>query len=177
MKHQEDIRSPLSNIASFYTKSLEFDLTQQTFNTKIVLRLGALGMRQYCENTEINTIHSPAFDDANQYLFQIQFIQVNKNSPEFHSTYKSCESALIFDFAKLGIALHQEGLLSLITFATNLQEEIEENWGNRSVDRVGSAALPDLKKQLSTISEEIVSQLNQGLLIYFVTTWASRSCR
>lgn len=148
---------------------MEFDLTQQTFNTKILLRLAALGIKQYCENTEINTIHSPAFDDANQYLFQIQFIQVNKNSPEFHSTYKSCEAALILDFAKLGIVLHQEGLLGLIQFATNLQDEIEESWGTRAVDRVGSAALPELKKQLSTISEEIVSQLNQGLLIDFLT--------
>ncbi|XP_044259687.1 vacuolar protein sorting-associated protein 13 isoform X2 [Tribolium madens] len=159
VKHQTDISSSITNIACFSVKSLELGLIQQTYNTKITLDLGGIGLVQTLNDTQIKMISSPTFEEGEQYLFQIKITQVNKNSPEFHSTYKSCETSLVLEFAKLGIILHKEGLLGLIQFATNLQTEIDDIWGSRPLERVGSTHTPTFKSQLSTISEGLGTQL------------------
>ncbi|RZC35600.1 vacuolar protein sorting-associated protein 13A-like, partial [Asbolus verrucosus] len=155
LKHQDHVEAPANNVASFNAKSLEFDLIQQTYNTKVLLRLASIGLTQCYNNKEINIISSPGFEIGEQYLFEIKFIQVDKGSPEFHSVFHSCETCLILTFAKLGIILHKESLLALIQFATGLQSDLEEAAGLKGdlVRKVSSTSTPNLKKQLSTISE------------------------
>jgi hypothetical protein len=164
IKHQVDMDSPGHKIASFCAKSLELDLMQQTYNTKISLRLAGIGLIQYHQEKEIKIISTPYLEGGEQYLFQIRFTQVDKSSPEFHSTYKSCESTLVLEFAKLGVVLHKEGLLSMIKFGTELQSDIEETWGDRGPrERIATTHSPGFKQQLSVISEGLAS--SQGVLI------------
>lgn len=162
IKHQTDLSSFVTNIASFSVNSLSFGLIQQTYNTKITLDLGGISLIQNLENKEIKMINSPTFEEGEQHLFQIKFTQVNKNSPEFHSTYKSCEASLILEFAKLGVVLHKEGLLALIQFGTTLQTDMEEILKSEDAERVASIHPTDVKRQLSTISEGLLSTSAPG---------------
>lgn len=79
---------------------------------------------------------------------------MDPKSPYLHSTYKSCETSLNLNFAKLTVVLHQEGLLAIMAFATSLQEEITQILQNKKVDKIASAG-----RRLSTISESKIQSI------------------
>ena len=154
--HQTTTHEAPAPVVSFQARKLEFGLVQQTYNTKITLGLAGINLVQRHANNDIKMIWSPGFHGGEEYLIKVRFTQVNKTSPEFHSTYKSCEVGLVLEFAKLNIILHKEGLLSLIQYATGLQDDVNEIWGDKAADRIASArGTPAFTSQLSTISEGI----------------------
>lgn len=154
-----------SHLVTFKVHTVQLSLTQQTFNTKINLLLGSISCYQTRQDKIIDIISSHNID-GNQGLFKVEFIQVSNKSkllfylvntnvsqvdsksPDLHSVYKSCETSLNLNFAVLNIILHQEGLLSIIAFATALQDEITHIMENKKTDRVAYAG-----RRLSSISE------------------------
>lgn len=73
--------------------------------------------------------------------------QVDPKSPDLHSVHKSCETSLNLNFAVLNVILHQEGLLSIISFVSSIQEEITSMMETQQIDKVASAG-----RRLSTVS-------------------------
>lgn len=63
-------------LAKFNVKSLEIDLVQQTYNTSITVKLGSIDLKQYREKDTIDIISSPLFTEKNQYLINVNFMQV-----------------------------------------------------------------------------------------------------
>lgn len=51
---------------------------------------------------------------------------MDKKSPEFHSIYHSCESNLFLEFSSLNVLLHQESLQELMTFAMDVQTDLND---------------------------------------------------
>lgn len=74
--HQEHAGSPMVPLARFNAKSLEIDLAQQTYITSITVKLGSIDLQQYRDNDTINIISSPLFTEKNQYLINVNFMQV-----------------------------------------------------------------------------------------------------
>ncbi|KAJ8953002.1 hypothetical protein NQ318_015363 [Aromia moschata] len=152
---QASLGSTGSELACFKANSLECNLEQQTYNTKVSLLLGSILLQQNRGTDVINIISTSVTDAEKEYLLKVQFTQVDIKSPELHSTYKSCETSLLLDFRVLGIILHQEGLLSLIQFSTDLQDQIMELTQLNQRDRIATARLD---RKISTISESSTIQ-------------------
>lgn len=84
------------------------------------------------------------------------FIKVNKNSPEFHSKYHSCEVLLTLEIKKLDLFLHQEGIQEIMKFVSELQSQLKllENDPTEMLEKQSSEIL---KRTLSTLSENMPS--------------------
>ncbi|KAJ8937448.1 hypothetical protein NQ314_011837 [Rhamnusium bicolor] len=152
LNQQATLNSAISELASCKVKGLEFKLKQQTFNTNVSLLLGSISLQQNREGTAYDIISTPIANSGEEYLFKVQFNQVDIKSPELHSVYKSCESSLLLDFGVLNIILHQEGLLSLIRYGTNIQNDITQLLEDTPHDRVATTRTG---RQLSVISEHL----------------------
>lgn len=67
-------------IMEFCCMSLEVDMTQQTFNTEVKLRLGGIGLRHFRpQNTDLQIISTPMTSGQDEYLFSVNFLQVITN--------------------------------------------------------------------------------------------------
>ncbi|XP_031336343.1 vacuolar protein sorting-associated protein 13 isoform X2 [Photinus pyralis] len=156
VNHQEDAASPNEEILNLKICQLEAGYVQQTFNKDIVLKLGSINCGQMRHSTTIPIVNTPLEGEKGSYLIKVNFIQVNKLSPEFHTKHQSCESRLILNFTKLNVTLHQEGLLALLKFGTDLQTQIEDVTSNakgESYEEVGKI------RRLSSVAESFVSDL------------------
>lgn len=152
LTHQDTITSPKTDLATLKIQTFECDLIQQTYNTRVSLQLANISVQQKRNNQIIDVISTPSSVE----VIKIEFTQVDIKSPELHSVYKSCEARLILEFGKLNVVLHQEGLLSLIQFSKEVQEQIVSMTENSNVDRVATtASRSSLKRRLSTISESV----------------------
>ncbi|XP_050421691.1 intermembrane lipid transfer protein Vps13-like isoform X3 [Adelges cooleyi] len=114
----------LSPLLDFNLLTLELSLTQQTFNTNISLKLGRLYLAQYHKDTIIPLVDTPD-EDEKQYLLLIMYTLVDKNTPEFHTTYGSVMQKLELNFTKLLATANREALLNLIDWSTNVSNNIK----------------------------------------------------
>ncbi|KAF5289221.1 hypothetical protein FQR65_LT00109 [Abscondita terminalis] len=181
VNHQEMSASPTEEILNLKVSLLECDFVQQTFNMQVGIRLGGINCSQMRDVSKIDIINTPL--RTNEYLIVVKYIMVNRLSPDFHSKYQSCETRLILDFSMLNITLHQEGLLGLLKFATDLQSQIkditsseeqaEERTAIRKLSSVAESLTFDLKttksgtmdvkKEKSMVVETIQFKLNAQL--------------
>lgn len=152
LTHQDTITSPKTDLATVKVRSLQCDLIQQTYNTRVSLQLGDISVQQRRNEEVIDIISTPSSVE----VIKVEFTQVDIKSPELHSLYKSCEARLILEFGQLNVVLHQEGLLALIQFSKECQEQFVSMTDMvKSGDRVGSTTSGGLKRRLSTISESV----------------------
>lgn len=146
-------------LANFRVDSIKCNLQQQTYVTNISMMLGGVQLEMDRHQKKIKIIETPIGENQQDHsLFKVNFIQVDPKYSDFHSTYKSCESTLLLDFDVLNIILHQEGLLSLMKFANNVQNQIAESTSekeNKLQDRIASTR-DDIGfiSQLASIAEE-----------------------
>ncbi|XP_018574731.1 vacuolar protein sorting-associated protein 13 isoform X2 [Anoplophora glabripennis] len=150
INQQSAIGSQISELASFKVKNLECSLGQQTFVTNVQLVLSSISLEQNRSGEIISIISTPRTGKGSEYLFKVEFTQIDTNSPELHSKYQSCETSLILDFGVLNITLHQEGLLSLIEFKTLLLDQISHLTDDQQKDRIATIRS---KRQQFVISE------------------------
>ncbi|KAF5306759.1 hypothetical protein FQA39_LY01517 [Lamprigera yunnana] len=155
ISHQEMSTSPPEEILNLKISSLECDFIQQTFNMEATARLGGIDCSQTRNGSKIDVINTPLKTDEHNYLIVVKFLQVDKQSPEFHSKYHSCETSLLLDFSVLNITLHQEGLLGLLKFVNDLKVQIEEV--TTSVEDVIESRTR--MKRLSSVAESLVLDL------------------
>ncbi|KAL7290198.1 hypothetical protein TKK_0015907 [Trichogramma kaykai] len=130
---------------------LEAELMQRTFNQEVMLRLGGVQIKQNHDTGEIFMIDTPMSSGSEEYLIIIQFINMNKGSPEF-SKLGSVVNLLQLEFTTLNVLLHQEALINVLQFLSNVQDNVSK----------ATTTVVDLKKEprvsrvghLSTIQED-----------------------
>lgn len=76
LNHQEHSTSPITEIVSFKVTNLEVGLIQQTFNTKVELRLASIDLNHFRSKSPISLISTPFSAGSDQYLFTAAFTQV-----------------------------------------------------------------------------------------------------
>ncbi|KAL1509353.1 hypothetical protein ABEB36_004107 [Hypothenemus hampei] len=152
INQQESLTSAVHELATFKISSLEADLLQRTSDTSITLLLGGVHLTQNRNKKIIDIISTPAIA-SDQCLFKVTFVQVDPRSPDLHTVYNSCETSLGIDFSILNVVLHQEGLLSLISFAQSLMDTINEITENKNSSSSIQGAGERFARTLSSITE------------------------
>ncbi|KRT85331.1 hypothetical protein AMK59_1583, partial [Oryctes borbonicus] len=152
--HQEYSGSAVENVAVLMVTSLECEVVSQTFVNSVCIKLGSLILHKYHGSDIVEIISTPICAREHCYLFTVNFLQVNKNCPEFRTKYNLCESLLTLEFAILKITLHQEVLLELVKYTSDLQVQLEDlqshSTASASVD-----SKQKLKRTLSNISDNL----------------------
>nr|XP_024214793.1 vacuolar protein sorting-associated protein 13 isoform X2 [Halyomorpha halys] len=105
-------------LLQFRLNNLEVNFTQHTFVMAVELKLGSVNMMHHFGDESLNVIttSSDSIDQEN-YLFCVQYNNVDKNIPEFHTKYKSTLQMIEVDFTKLELMLHCEALCALMVWA------------------------------------------------------------
>ncbi|XP_053986716.1 intermembrane lipid transfer protein Vps13 isoform X2 [Hylaeus volcanicus] len=103
---------------------LEAEMVQRTYDQEILLRLGGVQVKQHYNDTEIFMVNTPMSSGKDEYLITVQYINVNKRSPEFATKHGSVIKLLKLEFTTLDLLLHQEALISVLQFATYMQDQM-----------------------------------------------------
>ncbi|KAH1006005.1 hypothetical protein HUJ04_006891 [Dendroctonus ponderosae] len=152
LNQQETLTAAVRELATFKVTSLEVELVQRTFDMNVGLLLGSVHLTQNRNDKIIDIISTPTQAGNDECLFKVTFIQVDPKSPDFHTTYSSCEASLGVDFSILSIILHQEGLLSLIEFAQSVMDTLNEITADKYKLKMQESA-EKVARRLSSISE------------------------
>ncbi|XP_031777535.1 vacuolar protein sorting-associated protein 13 isoform X3 [Nasonia vitripennis] len=151
MISKQEEEAKISPFIRFELLQLEAELMQRTFNQEVMLRLGGVQVKQHHDTGEIFMINTPMSLGSDEYLIVIQFINMNKRSPEF-VRQGSVVNLLQLEFTTLDVLLHQEALINVLQFLSNIQDNIsaatttlKETKKEQQVDRVG---------HLTTIQED-----------------------
>ncbi|XP_043267936.1 vacuolar protein sorting-associated protein 13 isoform X2 [Venturia canescens] len=132
---------------------VEAEMLQRTFDQEIMLRLGGVQVKQYHEKGQVFLINTPMTSGSEEYLIVVQYVNVNKHSPEFTTRHGSVVKLLNLEFTKLDVLLHQEVIVNSLKFLSNIQDKmsaastipLQENG-----DRIATTRLPPL----ATIQED-----------------------
>ncbi|XP_051160676.1 intermembrane lipid transfer protein Vps13 isoform X3 [Leptopilina boulardi] len=108
----------------FQLLKLEAEMLQRTYNQEIMLRLGGIQVKQYHDIGEVFMINTPMTTGSEEYLIILRYVHVNKRSPEFVKIHGSVSQLLEMEFTTLDVLLHQEVLINVLKFMTNIQEKI-----------------------------------------------------
>ncbi|XP_015115234.1 vacuolar protein sorting-associated protein 13 isoform X2 [Diachasma alloeum] len=103
---------------------LEAEMIQRTYDQEVMLRLGGIQAKQYHNKEEIYMINTPMTSGREEYLIVIQYVNVNKHSPEFVTRHGSVVKLLKLEFTTLNVLLHQEALINVMKFLTHMQEKM-----------------------------------------------------
>ncbi|XP_076183155.1 vacuolar protein sorting 13C isoform X2 [Ptiloglossa arizonensis] len=103
---------------------LEAEMLQRTYDQEILLRLGGVQAKQHYNETEIFMVNTPMSSGKDEYLITVQYINVNKRSPEFTTRHESVIKLLKLEFTTLDVLLHQEALIRLLQFVTYMQDQM-----------------------------------------------------
>ncbi|CAG5075993.1 Similar to Vps13: Vacuolar protein sorting-associated protein 13 (Drosophila melanogaster) [Cotesia congregata] len=116
----------------------------------IKLRLGGIQVTQYHKDEKIFMINTPMTSGHQVYLIVLNFMAVNKRSPEFTTRHGSVVNLLRLEFTTLDVLLHQESLISVLKYINEVQDKVTPCSSLES--RV--ATTRDKFSQLSTIQED-----------------------
>ncbi|CAI5438459.1 unnamed protein product [Caenorhabditis angaria] len=104
-------------------------LQMRTFDMVVTAELGSIRVSM----PEFNSLdprrqHLYIIDNDEQEgaLMALKFVQANPESPFFATEYALTEQAIDFNFTKLNVSLHQEGVLELKQFGEDLQSQLNE---------------------------------------------------
>lgn len=133
------------DLLQFRLSNLGIIFTQHTFLMALQLKLGAVDMKHYFENEWLNVLSTASsLEGTEDYLFYIKYINVNKNSPEFHSKYKSTIQQIEIDFTKVMLSLHCEALCALMVWGDEFSKSLntpEKTSHKKDPDLHGSTML------------------------------------
>ncbi|XP_076294775.1 vacuolar protein sorting 13C isoform X2 [Lasioglossum baleicum] len=118
---KDDVVKPFMK---FEILQVEAELLQRTYDQEIMLRLGGVQVKQHYKETEIFMVNTPMTSGKHEYLITMQYINVNKRSPDFTTRHGSVIKLLKLEFTTLDVLLHQEGLINLLQFATYMQDQM-----------------------------------------------------
>ncbi|XP_076324166.1 LOW QUALITY PROTEIN: intermembrane lipid transfer protein VPS13A-like [Tachypleus tridentatus] len=95
-------------------------------------------------------LNTPFKPNVSENFFTLQILQAVKKGPKFVTHCESTFWKVFVRFTQLDIMLHQDALLSLITFASNLTSHKEQS----QLTAVSRTAVNELKHQFAQISNE-----------------------
>uniref|UniRef100_A0A8D8LZY6 Vacuolar protein sorting-associated protein 13C n=2 Tax=Cacopsylla melanoneura TaxID=428564 RepID=A0A8D8LZY6_9HEMI len=113
---------PLVPLLDFKMADLEVQMTQKTFDLIAFVRLGGLSLVQNYKTDEIQVISTP----REEALLTIQYNQINRKSPDFRTKYESCLQILDVNFSKMAGVMHQEALLDMWKWSTDIMLVIQK---------------------------------------------------
>ncbi|XP_055686925.1 intermembrane lipid transfer protein Vps13 isoform X2 [Lutzomyia longipalpis] len=150
-------------IVTFKVMHIGASLVQRTYDLKVNLRLGGIAVVQFMYKNsterEIDVISTPGFIDGSEYLLTIDYLNANKESPEFVTKYTSVEQLIEIKFSKFILLLHQEGIIEFLALADEMQRKLlattQKKGGAMNADKIASAGSPiRIESGLPTILEE-----------------------
>ncbi|XP_047359321.1 vacuolar protein sorting-associated protein 13 isoform X2 [Vespa velutina] len=136
----------------FEILQLEIDMLQRSYDQEILLKLGGTQMKQHHNSEEIFMINTPMSTGKDEYLIIVQYVNVNKRSPEFTTRHGSVVKLLQLEFTTLEVVLHQEALIDFLKFMTYIQDEIQSMSALK--EKVQEDIVPSRPTHLSFIQEE-----------------------
>ncbi|XP_046738037.1 vacuolar protein sorting-associated protein 13 isoform X1 [Diprion similis] len=137
---------------------LEAEMVQRSFDQDVKLRLGGIQVTQYHDKGEIYMINTPMASGIEEYLIIIQYVTVNKHSPEFTTVHGSVLQLLQMDFTKLDVLLHQEAIINVLKFISNVQGRISAT----TEQTIETEAVISTPNRFATIHEEGPHLINVG---------------
>nr|XP_050858456.1 intermembrane lipid transfer protein Vps13 isoform X2 [Vespula vulgaris] len=136
----------------FEILQLEVEMLQRSYDQEILLKLGGTQMKQHRNNEEIFMINTPMSTGKDEYLIIVQYVNVNKRSPEFITRHESVIKLLQLEFTTLEVVLHQEALIDFLKFVTYIQDKIQAMSALK--ETVQEDIIPSRPTHLSFIQEE-----------------------
>ncbi|XP_077266001.1 vacuolar protein sorting 13C isoform X2 [Temnothorax americanus] len=135
---------------------LEAELLQRTYDQKVQLRLGGVQIRQLYETQEIFMVNTPMLAGRDEYLIVVQYVNVNKRSPEFVTRHGSVVKLLRLEFTSLDALLHQEALIELLRVSTYIQDRMNSLEGaqRKEVERPRPTCLTSIQEETSGFLKE-----------------------
>uniref|UniRef100_A0A224XG50 Putative vacuolar protein n=1 Tax=Panstrongylus lignarius TaxID=156445 RepID=A0A224XG50_9HEMI len=118
------IKKQTKPLLLFKLISLELNVYQQTFDLIVKLRLGGASLVQSFQNEKICVINTEMASRKNIDLFQVDYFNVKRESPEFHSKYGSVLQLIEATVSSLDIYFHCEGILDLLEWTNRLTDAI-----------------------------------------------------
>lgn len=108
-------------LVELVAEHFHLDFYQRPFDIVAEVVLKSLNVEDYIEDAPTSEfkqiISSRGFDaDENKDLFNIKFVKVNPNSPEFESTYESVTTNLDASVSTLNLVVTRKTLLTLLDF-------------------------------------------------------------
>ncbi|XP_024872138.1 vacuolar protein sorting-associated protein 13 isoform X1 [Temnothorax curvispinosus] len=159
MSRQRDDDDASSEFIRLQVLQLEAELLQRTYDQKVQLRLGGVQIRQLYENQEIFMVNTPMLAGRDEYLIVVQYVNVNKRSPEFVTRHGSVVKLLRLEFTSLDALLHQEALIELLRFSTYIQDRMNSLEGAQRKEIEGRPR----PTRLTSIQEETSGFLKEQL--------------
>ncbi|CAL1678436.1 unnamed protein product [Lasius platythorax] len=156
VSRQRDNSTESSEFVRFQVLQLEAEMLQRTYDQEVQLRLGGVQMRQLHEDQEIFIVNTPMSAGKDEYLIVVRYINVNKRSPEFTTRHGSVVKLLLLEFTSLDTLLHQEALIELLRFSTNIQDRMStlEGVQKKEVERPRPTHLASIQEETSGFLRE-----------------------
>ncbi|BES95651.1 Vacuolar protein [Nesidiocoris tenuis] len=132
----------------FRLHSLGVTVTKDTFDQHILAELGGVSLRHSFQGKEIPVFNSLTFSDK-EYLFSIEFIMVNRKSPDFRSKYASTLQTLLVDFTHLEVCANAEAILDLLQRLNEFTKIFEKPDDRQSVVTTKSRLSPSVERKSS----------------------------
>ncbi|XP_076249315.1 vacuolar protein sorting 13C isoform X2 [Calliopsis andreniformis] len=153
---------------------LEAEMLQRTYDQEILLRLGGVQVKQHYNEKEIFMVNTPMLSGRDEYLITVQYTNVNKRSPEFTTRHGSVIQLLKLEFTTLDLLLHQEALISLLQFATYMQNQMNAITNSQVKKEEHVRPLPS---RLTSIQEETSAFFKEQIQKQKVRSTSSRRKR
>ncbi|KAG7211251.1 hypothetical protein KM043_010561 [Ampulex compressa] len=154
-KQDKDVQLPFMRLEVL---QLEADMVQRTYDQEISLRLGGIQMKQYHDTGDIFMVNTAMTAGRNEYLITVQYVNVNKKSPEFTTRHGSVVKLLALEFTTLDVLLHQEALINLLRFSTYIQDRMSalsaELNREKDVPAIRPTHLASIQEETSTFIKE-----------------------
>ncbi|CAI2320935.1 unnamed protein product [Caenorhabditis sp. 36 PRJEB53466] len=135
-------------------------LQMRTFDMVVTAELGSIRVSM----PEFNSLDSKRphlylidNDELEGALMTLKFVQANPESPFFHTEYHSTEQAIDFNFTKLAVSLHQEGVLELKAFGEAVQGQLAELQKDKPEEEKLEELTRKISKKLSESALSLVS--------------------
>ncbi|XP_043520217.1 vacuolar protein sorting-associated protein 13 isoform X6 [Frieseomelitta varia] len=152
--------SEIIPFVKFEVLQLEAEMLQRTYDQEILLRLGGVQVKQHYSQREIFMINTPMLSGRHEYLITVQYINVNKRSPEFKTKHGSVLQLLKLEFTTLDVLLHQEALINLLQFISYVQDQMNVIANNKLEKEPGLRPRPS---HLVSIQEETSTFLKEQI--------------
>ncbi|KAK9299461.1 hypothetical protein QLX08_007488 [Tetragonisca angustula] len=152
--------SEIIPFVKFEVLQLEAEMLQRTYDQEILLRLGGVQVKQHYSQREIFMINTPMLSGRHEYLITVQYINVNKRSPEFKTKHGSVLQLLKLEFTTLDVLLHQEALINLLQFISYVQDQMNVIANNKLEREPGLRPRPS---HLVSIQEETSTFLKEQI--------------
>ena len=159
-KQENDTVTPFIRVEVL---QVEAEMLQHTYDQEVMLRLGGVQVKQYHDKGDVFLINTPMSSGKEEYLIVVQYVNVNKNSPELTTRHGSVVKLLNLEFTTLNVVLHQEVIINILKFASHLQDKMSATTAMSSQDRGdrigGRTQLAVIQEDTSTfIKDQIKKQ-------------------